>query len=133
MAYSPWYTQAVEKFSIDEYRGLIMSKGRIGNEDAEFIRAAFEEWHTSERSYRVHWECEVSPAGRWGILIASCRVYDTLREGRAAPVVSCTLEWPNSKPQAFGAFLYGLCHRVARQVEAWALEDARARTGIPQA
>jgi hypothetical protein len=110
-----------------------MSKGMYGNGDAEFIRAAFEEWQTSEASYRVKWECDISPAGRWGVLIGKVCVFDTLREGRASPVVSCALEWPNSQPQAFGAFLYGLCHRVARQVEAWALEDARARSGISRA
>ena len=115
------------------YGGCFMSSRKGNWGPYEFTRAAYDELHTSERSYRVRWALAFGTTSQRGVWAINIKVLDAREGAQPVPVVRYQVEWPNARAESFEACLYGSCHRVARMVEQWALqwgaEAARAVGG----
>lgn len=106
---------------------MAISKG--GNGDEAFSRAAYDEQRDSEISYGVKWTLCVGTTFQKGVWSFRTTVFDVVERRGANPVVSLEEGWPNARSGSFAAFLYQHNHKVARMVEAWALDRAKSAAG----
>lgn len=102
---------------------MAMRKG--GNGDEAFSRAAYDEQRDSEVSNGVRWTLCVGTSFQKGVWAFRTTVYATVERRGARPVVTLEESWPNARAGSFAAFLYQHNHKVARMVEAWALDSAK--------
>jgi hypothetical protein len=110
-----------------------MSTRKGGWGPYEFTRAASDEVHLSQQSFRVVWAIALLPGKRPGVWFWTAQVVDAAGESDPSIVVRYQAEWPNSKAQTFEAFLYSCCFAVARCVESWAVSEGAERERARQA
>lgn len=103
---------------------MAMRKG--GNGDDAFSRAAYDEQRDNELAYGVRWQTCVGTTFQKGVWAFRTTVSDVVERRGARPVVALEESWPNARSGSFAAFLYQHNHKVARMVESWANDRARA-------
>ena len=108
-----------------------MSKNKGGWGPYEFTRSAFDEAMESERSLRVHWFFSLEMSAQRGIWVLHIDVYGDAGKKEHIRAAVYQWEWPNAQSMTFESFLYTSCYRVARMVEAWALDrDSKAALAL---
>jgi len=100
-------------------------KGK-GNGDYDFSRAAYDEQRDSEVSYNVHWATSLRTAFQKGVWEVKTWVAPLYGDTSGKTVVCLTSTWPNSQATTWASFFFQHNHKVARMVEAWALDRAKS-------
>lgn len=92
-------------------------RGKSGQSDWEFIRAAQIEKREVERSHDVAVKLDIGLDARRSVVVLRAVAYEVDVPGEDRQLAAYTHEWPSAKVETFGAAVFQALVRLTRLVE----------------